>query len=343
MVPRAAAVATAFGWMRASGGRYLPRPRRPRCALNETAYVTLPVAGRAPTHTGKVRDLFDFGDSLLLVASDRISAFDVVLGEPIPGKGVVLTALTDFWLDLTAPIVRSHRITSRVDDMPGLAAADRERLRGRAMLCRKAKPYPFEFVVRGYLSGSGWNDYRKTGSISGVKLPAGLRESERLPEPILTPTTKEAKGHDLPVSFDVVAQSLGAAKAAAARDAALGIFAAGSRHALERGVILADTKFELGEVDGRLTLIDEVLTPDSSRFWPADGYEPGRAQPSYDKQIVRDWLLSTGWSKTPPAPKLPPEVIARTTAKYEEICKRLTGRTPQEFAAAGERRAGAGA
>jgi len=295
-------------------------------------YTSGPVAGRPPSRSGKVRDLYDLGDRLLLVASDRISAFDVVLREPIPAKGIVLTALTDFWLDRTEGVVASHRVTSLVDEMPMLSSDDRERLRGRAMLCAKAEPYPFEFVVRGYITGSGWSDYKKTGSVSGIRLTAGLRESERLPEPILTPSTKEEAGHDLPVDFATVANRLGKERAERARDAALDVYRLASAHAAAHGVLLADTKFEFGEIGGRLTLIDEVLTPDSSRFWPAEGYQVGKSQPSYDKQIVRDYLTSTGWSKTPPPPPVPQEVLAKTAAKYEEICEKLTGRSAAAFA-----------
>jgi methylthioribose-1-phosphate isomerase len=291
-----------------------------------TPYTTLPVAGKSPVRSGKVRDLYDFGDALLLVASDRISAFDVVFDQPIPGKGIVLTALTDFWLTKTAHIVSNHRITSDVDRMPMLAPADRERLRGRAMLCRKAKPMAFEWVVRGYLAGSGWNDYKKTGRICGIALPPGLVESSRLPQPILTPTTKEESGHDRPVEFEEVEESLGRETARRVRDLAISIYQYAAAVALERGILIADTKFEFATTAaGEILLIDEVLTPDSSRFWPADRYQPGRGQPSFDKQFVRDYLNSTDWDKNPPAPPLPEEIIRKTAEKYEEICVRLTG------------------
>lgn len=291
--------------------------------------------------SGKVRDLYDLGDALLLVASDRLSAFDVVMAEPVPGKGVVLTALTDFWLSRTTHLLANHRLTVRVQEMPGLSASDRERLRGRAMLCRKATPFPFEFVIRGYLSGSGWSEYRESGSICGVPIRKGLRESDRLPEPILTPTTKEQAGHDRPSSFDEMVRELGSERATRCRDAALAVYRHASEFAATRGVILADTKLELGEAGGQILLIDEVLTPDSSRFWPADRYQPGGPQPSYDKQFVRDYLLSTGWSKTPPPPALPADVIAKTAAKYSEICVRLTGESPEQFAARAGELAGA--
>lgn len=297
-----------------------------------TPYTTAPVAGRAPWRSGKVRDLYDFGDALLLVASDRISAFDVVFREPIPGKGIVLTALSDFWLTKTAGILANHRITSDVARIELLTNGDRERLRGRAMLCKKTKPLPFEWVVRGYLSGSGWNDYKQTGEICSIALPKGLLESGRLPEAILTPTTKEESGHDRSVSFAEVESALGMERAGRARDRALELYKYASAFALERGIILADTKFELGELGGELggelLLIDEVLTPDSSRFWPANAYKPGGPQPSFDKQFVRDYLLTTGWSKTPPPPPLPNDIITKTAEKYSEICYLLTGSCP---------------
>lgn len=292
------------------------------------AYVTGPVAGRQPLRSGKVRDLYDLGGNLLLVASDRISAFDVVFAEPVPGKGILLNTISDYWLTETSSIVKNHRITSRVEDMNMLSDADRERLRGRAMLCVKTTPLPFEFVVRGYLSGSGWSDYKKTGSICGIALPAGLRESDRLPAPILTPTTKAEAGHDEPVAFGVLEDTLGARLAQEARSIALQIYQFASRLAAARGIIIADTKFEFGMHQGACTLIDEVLTPDSSRFWPADRYQPGGPQPSFDKQFLRDYLLSTGWNRQPPPPALPGEIIEKTAQKYRDICALLTMGTP---------------
>ena len=303
--------------------------------MNFEPYSTAPVAGRAPLRSGKVRDLYELGPHLLLVASDRISAFDVVLGERVPGKGVVLTALTDFWLDRIAHLVRNQRITTRVAEMPGLTPEDQRRLRGRAMLCHRAKPYPFEFVVRGYLSGSGWIDYQRNGAICGIALPKGLVESAALPEPILTPTTKAESGHDEPVPFEDLTRELGRERAENLRRLAISVFQTASAIAAKGGILIADTKFEFGELAGEPMLIDEVLTPDSSRFWPAKAYEPGRSQLSFDKQFVRDHLLSTGWAKRPPAPPLPPEVIEKTAAKYAEICERLTGETPEAFAQRG--------
>lgn len=296
-------------------------------------YSTAPVAGRAPLRSGKVRDLFELDKALLLVASDRISAFDVVMGEPVPGKGVVLTALTDFWLSKTADLVRNHRITVRVDEMPGLTSEERRRLRGRSMLCHRASPYPFEFVVRGYLAGSGWSEYRQSGSICGVPLPRGLVEASRLPEPILTPTTKAAAGHDEPVEFGVLERELGSARARMLRSTALAVYRRAEAIAATAGILVADTKFEFGEIEGSSALIDEVLTPDSSRFWPAPRYAPGRSQPSLDKQVLREYLLSTGWNRTPPPPPLPPEILRRTAEAYGEICWRLTGETAEAFAA----------
>jgi phosphoribosylaminoimidazole-succinocarboxamide synthase len=306
------------------------------------SYETAKVAGRAPLRSGKVRDLYELGGSLLLVASDRVSAFDVVMSERIPGKGIVLSAVSDYWFSKTQHLIRNQRITSRVDEMPGLDAEGRARLRGRAMLCKKAKPYPFEFVVRGYLAGSGWTDYQRSGSVSGIALPKGLRESEKLREPIFTPSTKAEAGHDEPVPFERVAEGLGRELAELLRSTAIRLYQFASETAARAGILIADTKFEFGascdgdtgsDGKGEPILIDEVLTPDSSRFWPADSYAPGRPQNSYDKQFLRDYLLSTGWNRTPPPPQLPAEIVAKTSQKYEEICLRLTGETSQQYAA----------
>ncbi len=275
--------------------------------------------------SGKIRELYAVGDGILLVATDRISAFDVVLPTTIPDKGKVLTGLTAFWLDLLGGIVPDHRITTDVDRLPDALAPYRDALRGRAMLCRRAEVLPVECVVRGYLSGSGWSDYGKTGTVSGIRLRDGLRESERLPEPIFTPTTKATTGHDEPMDFGGVVALVGADLAERARAASLELYAAASTHAAAHGIILADTKFEFGLVDGELTLIDEVLTPDSSRFWPASDYEPGRPQSSFDKQYVRDWLAGQDWDRTPPAPALPPPIVARTRERYLSAYERLTG------------------
>jgi phosphoribosylaminoimidazole-succinocarboxamide synthase len=269
-------------------------------------------------HTGKVRELYDLGGDLLMVASDRISTYDVVHPTPIPDKGKVLTGLSVLWFGLTRDIVANH-LVSATEGVP-------DELRGRALRVRKLEMLPVECVVRGYLSGSGWKDYQATGRVSGVELPDGLRESERLPEPIFTPSTKAEVGHDEAISLDDVADLVGAEMAARLRDTSLAVYEAVAAHARERGIILADTKFELGlDEEGRLTLGDEVCTPDSSRFWPADGYAPGRPQPSFDKQYVRDWAAGTGWDKTPPAPAIPDDVVAQTRERYVAAYERLSG------------------
>jgi phosphoribosylaminoimidazole-succinocarboxamide synthase len=269
-------------------------------------------------HSGKVRELYDAGGDLLMVASDRISTYDVVHPTPIPDKGKVLTGLSVLWFGLTRDIVPNHLI-SATEGVP-------VELRGRALRVRRLRMLPVECVVRGYLSGSGWKDYQATGSVSGVELPAGLRESERLPEPIFTPSTKAQEGHDEAISLEQVAELVGDEMAGRLRDVSLAVYEAVARHARDRGIILADTKFEFG-TDERdvLTLGDEVCTPDSSRFWPADGYAPGRAQPSFDKQYVRDWASSTGWDKTPPAPAIPDDVVAQTRERYVTAYERLAG------------------
>jgi phosphoribosylaminoimidazole-succinocarboxamide synthase len=269
--------------------------------------------------SGKVREIYDLGDTLLLVASDRVSTYDVVHPTPIPDKGSVLTGLSTFWFERTAEIVPNH-VVSVSDGVPSEA-------RGRAMVVRKLAMLPVECVVRGYLSGSGWKDYQRTGSVSGIELPAGLRESDRLPEPIFTPSTKASVGHDEAIDFEGAVRLVGdRALAERLRDVSIAVYESVAEHARERGIILADTKFELGlDDDGTLTLGDELCTPDSSRFWPADQYEPGHAQPSFDKQFVRDWASSTGWDRTPPAPPIPGEVVARTREKYVEAYELLTG------------------
>jgi phosphoribosylaminoimidazole-succinocarboxamide synthase len=274
---------------------------------------------------GKVRDLYDAGeDRLLLVASDRISAFDVVLPTPIPDKGRVLTGLSAFWFDRTRDLVGNHLISIDRASFPAPFSEDEE-LAGRATLVRRAEVVPVECVARGYLSGSGWKQYREEGHVCGVPLPSGLVESDRLPEPIFTPTTKAATGHDLPLTPDETAELVGADLATRLKDLTLAIYERAATVALERGIILADTKFEFGSADGELLLIDEVCTPDSSRFWPADRYEPGRGQPSFDKQYVRDWLDASGWDHEPPPPELPREVVDRTAATYVEAYERIAG------------------
>jgi phosphoribosylaminoimidazole-succinocarboxamide synthase len=272
--------------------------------------------------SGKVRELYEVGpDRLLLVASDRISAYDVVLPQPVPDKGKVLTGLSAFWFNKAAGICPSHLISTAPSSMPEVDGVD---LPGRSMLCRRADPLPVEFVVRGYLSGSGWREYQATGAVCGHRLPDGLKESERLPEPLLTPATKATSGHDENITEEHAASLVGASAYETARSYALAIYAMGSELAGGEGVILADTKFEFGLVEGEVTLIDEVLTPDSSRFWPADLYSPGGPQASFDKQYVRDWLDSTGWDHTPPAPDLPGSVIDATRARYVEAYERIT-------------------
>jgi phosphoribosylaminoimidazole-succinocarboxamide synthase len=270
--------------------------------------------------SGKVREIYEGPDqTLLLVASDRISTYDVVHPTPIPDKGKVLTGLSTFWLERTTEIVLNH-LVSVTDGVP-------DEVRGRAMLVRPLEMLSVECVVRGYITGSGWKDYQKTGAVCGIKLPAGLRESEKLPEPIFTPTTKATTGHDEAIDFEGAAELIGDRELAErVRGVSLALYRCAADHARERGIILADTKFELGlDSDGTLTLGDEVCTPDSSRFWPVDQYEPGRSQPSFDKQFVRDWASSTGWDRTPPAPPIPDDVVARTREKYIEAYERVTG------------------
>jgi phosphoribosylaminoimidazole-succinocarboxamide synthase len=269
--------------------------------------------------TGKVREIYEFGADLLLVASDRVSTYDAVHPTPIPGKGEVLTGLSAFWFEQTASIVANH-VVSVSDAVP-------PEVRGRAMIVRKLRMLPVECVVRGYLSGSGWKDYVATGRVSGIELPAGLRESERLPQSLFTPSTKAAAGHDEAIDFDAAVGLIGDRDLAdRVRATAIAVYEHAAEYAGARGIILADTKFEFGiDDDGRLVLGDEVCTPDSSRFWPADGYEPGRPQPSFDKQFVRDWASSTGWDRLPPAPAIPAEIVASTQARYGEIYERLTG------------------
>jgi phosphoribosylaminoimidazole-succinocarboxamide synthase len=273
---------------------------------------------------GKVRDIYDLGERLLIVASDRLSAFDVVLPTPIPDKGKVLTQLSLFWFETLRDVVPHHVLSTT--EFPASLAPYEEQLRGRAMLVRKTKPLPIECVVRGYLSGSGWKDYKATGAVCGIALPAGLRESEKLPAPIFTPSTKAQSGHDENISFDEAARRVGGPLAEKLRDISIEIYRRATELAAARGILIADTKFEFGLDGEELVWIDEALTPDSSRFWPADGYTPGRGQPSFDKQYVRDYLERIGWSKTPPGPELPADVVANTSAKYREAYRRLTGK-----------------
>jgi phosphoribosylaminoimidazole-succinocarboxamide synthase len=276
---------------------------------------------------GKVRDVYAVGRDLLIVASDRISAFDYILATGIEDKGRVLTQLSIFWFDFLKDLVPTHFLTADVDLYPEALRAHRDQLDGRSMLVRRAEMIDVECVARGYLSGSGWKDYRATGSVCGIPLPAGLRESDRLPEPIYTPASKASTGHDENISMEEVVQRVGAETAERLRFLTLAIYSKAAAYAITRGIILADTKFEFGFVDGILTLGDEVLTPDSSRFWPADRYQPGHAQPSFDKQYVRDYLESIRWDKQPPAPGLPPEVVSSTSGKYREAYRILTGKS----------------
>lgn len=285
--------------------------------------------GLGPVKRGKVRDIYDLGEHLLIVATDRLSAFDVIMPQGIPFKGKVLTQISDFWFERTRELVRNHVVASQVDDFPASCKPYQEQLRDRSMLVRKCRPLPIECVVRGYLAGSGWQEYRQGGAVCGIPLPGGLVESSRLPEPIFTPATKEEVGqHDENISFDRMASIVGKELAARVRDLSLKIYNHAAAFAETRGIIIADTKMEFGQDEkGDLILIDELLTPDSSRFWPRDRYEPGRAQPSFDKQFVRDYLLSINFNKRPPGPTFPDEVIRKTSDLYLQALELLSGRT----------------
>jgi len=290
-----------------------------------TLQTTLGV--RRPDRQGKVRDIYEFGDRLIIVATDRISAFDYVLGSGIPDKGRVLTQISSFWFERTRPIVANHVLSIDPHDYPEPARLAADVLGGRSMLVTRTEPLPIECVARGYLSGSGWKDYQATGEVCGIHLPAGLRESDRLPQPIFTPATKAQSGHDVNISEQDAAALVGGDLLERVRDLTLRLYAEGSAHAESCGIIVADTKFEFGLLpDGQLLLIDEALTPDSSRFWPRDTYTPGGPQPSFDKQFVRDYLEQIRWNKQPPVPSLPDEVVVRTREKYVEAFHRLTGR-----------------
>jgi phosphoribosylaminoimidazole-succinocarboxamide synthase len=288
--------------------------------------LQLDLPGIRKIKSGKVREMFDLGDRLLLVASDRISAFDCIMPNGIPRKGEVLTQISFFWFDRFSSLVQNHLLARAQDPLPPNLQPFASQLAGRSMIVKKAQPLAIECVVRGYLAGSGWQEYRKRQTVCGIKLPAGLQESSELPEPIFTPATKAETGHDENISFEQAAEITGRSLAEQARAASLKIYSTAREYARQRGIIIADTKFEFGLFDGKLILIDEVLTPDSSRFWPADQYQPGRSQPSFDKQFVRDYLETLSWNKTPPAPALPPEVVAKTQAKYLEAYERLTGK-----------------
>ena len=285
------------------------------------------IAGVEPSR-GKVRDVYDLGDKLLIVATDRISAFDVVMASAIPYKGVVLTQISKFWFDFLSGVVEHHLLSDKVSDFPKPFAKYARQLKGRSMLVRKVEVLPIECVVRGYLAGSGWKEYQQSGTVCGVKLPAGLKQCQKLPQPIFTPATKAERGlHDENISFERAAEIVGAERATYVRDKSIEIFNKAGKYAEGKGIILADTKFEWGlTADGKIILIDEVLTPDSSRFWPADKYEPGRDQESFDKQFVRNWLESIHFNKSGPGVELPPDIIEKTSAKYIDAYERLTGK-----------------
>lgn len=294
------------------------------------ALVTTDFPGLTLVHRGKVRDMYvipGHDDKLLMVATDRISAYDVVMNNPIPGKGAILTKLSLFWFNLLGDIVENHLITAEVEEYPEACLPYRDQLRGRSMLVKKTKPLTIECIVRGYISGSFWSAYKKSNVVCGFELPVGLQESDKLPSPLFTPSTKAALGdHDENISIQEMERIVGSEKAARIAEISVKLYQRAADYARARGIIIADTKFELGEIDGRLILIDEVLTPDSSRFWPEDKYQPGKGQPSFDKQYLRDYLSTLEWDKTPPAPELPQEIIDRTRQRYEEAVQRITGR-----------------
>ncbi len=290
--------------------------------VRETEFLDLNLVRK-----GKVRDIYDTGDAYLMVTTDRLSAFDVVLPDGIPGKGMVLTQISAFWFKQMEPLIGNHLISTDVADFPESCQKYADVLEGRSMLVKKAEPLQVECIVRGYISGSGWKSYKENGTLCGMELPKGLTESDRLPEPIFTPSTKAEVGdHDINISFEEAKKILGEERAERLKELSIEIYLKGAEKALEKGIIIADTKFEFGIVDDEIILIDEVLTPDSSRFWPMDTYAPGGAQKSYDKQFVRDWLISSGWDQTAPGPKLPEDVIQGTAAKYQEVLDLITGR-----------------
>ncbi len=288
--------------------------------INNTDFIRLPLFIK-----GKVRNVYDLGDKLLIVVTDRISAFDVIFSELIPNKGVVLNSISAFWFDYTKDVIGNHVITTDVNQYPKELSAFKEELEGRSMLVKKIDMVPAECIVRGYLEGSGLKEYNETGCICGIKLPAGLKQADKLPEPIFTPSTKESEGHDINVSFEGLCDKVGVEMANKLRDASINLYLKASKHAESKGLILADTKFEFGMSNGELVVGDEVCTPDSSRFWAMDEYQPGRAQKSFDKQYLREYLETLTWDKQPPAPKLPEEVISKTEAKYIEAYERITG------------------
>jgi len=288
--------------------------------------LQIDIPGITKLKSGKVREVFDLGDRLLFVATDRISAFDVIMPNGIPRKGEVLTQISYFWFAQTASFQANHLLSKPGEPLPPNLQSFADKLGRRSMIVKKAKPLAIECVVRGYLAGSGWKEYKERQSVCGIKLPAGLKESSELPEPLFTPATKAETGHDENISFEEAAKIVGNDTAERARDASMKIYSFARDYARKRGIIIADTKFEFGQLDGKLILIDEVLTPDSSRFWPADQYAPGKSQPSFDKQFVRDYLETLDWNKNPPGPMLPADVVAKTTAKYLDAYEKLTGK-----------------
>lgn len=289
------------------------------------------IPGAKLINRGKVRDIYDAGEHLMIVTSDRISAFDVVMEEGIPAKGLVLTQISKFWFSKSEHIIKNHFVTDKVEEFPMPFNQYASLLKGRSMLVRKADPLPAECIVRGYLAGSGWKEYRQSGTLHGMELPEGLQNSSQLPTPLFTPSTKAEEGHDENINFEQLLEILDRETAEAVRDKSIGIYGLGVDTAAEKGIIIADTKFEFGTIDGELILIDEALTPDSSRFWPMDLYTPGRSQPSYDKQYLRDYLETLDWGKTPPPPKLPEEVVHNTSNKYQEILRILTGKSIEDI------------
>ena len=294
--------------------------------MTHETLLTLELPGIKKVKSGKVREVFDLGDAYLFVASDRISAFDCIMPNGIPRKGEVLTQMSHFWFDQTEKLVPNHRLAKSGDPLPVALQPHATKIAGRSMIVKKAQPLAIECVVRGYLAGSGWKEYKKSQTVCGIPLPAGLQESSELSEPIFTPATKAESGHDENIDFATASRIVGPEIAEQVRSLSIAIYKFAREYARSRGIIIADTKFEFGVFEGGLLLIDEVLTPDSSRFWPADQYQPGRSQPSYDKQFVRDYLETLDWDKTPPAPALPEEVVQKTAAKYQEAYQRLSGR-----------------
>ena len=301
--------------------------------MNSKVILQTDLPGLNLVKKGKVRDIYDVGEHFLIVSTDRLSAFDVIMQQGIPYKGKVLTKISEFWFDFTREIITNHLVSTSIEDFPDECRQYEDYLEGRSMLVNKAEVIPIECIVRGYISGSGWNDYKSTGKISGIRLPGGLQESEKLPEPIFTPSTKAELGtHDENISADEAVKIAGEDAIGKIKSAALDIYNAASRYALERDIIIADTKMEFGVIDGKIILVDELLTPDSSRFWPVEKYEKGRAQESYDKQFVRDYLLSIKFNKKPPAPILPDDIINRTSEKYLEVLYKLTGKSLEKSA-----------